>query len=133
MAEHTQRDYLIGGGGLLFVLVLSVLSHIFQFPALVEILGDILTAIFGLGAVYFIYKASDMLGGDVARYISIMGVGIAYYSLTLVPHVYGHLSGIKQVGPFKAITLYFWQHVASIWVFIMIAYGLYLFWKGGKQ
>jgi hypothetical protein len=133
MAEHTQRDWIIGAGGFLFVIVMAVLSHIFQFPALVEILGDVLTAIFGLVAVYFIYKASGMLGGDVARYISVMGVGLAYYSLTLVPHVYGHLTGLQTVGPVKAISLYFWQHVASIWVFIMIAYGLYLFWKGGKQ
>lgn len=133
MAEHTEKDWIIGAGGLLFVLVLSVLSHVFKFPVLVEILGDVLTAIFGLVAVYFIYKATDMLGGDVARYISIMGLGLAYYSLTLVPHVYGHLAGVQMVGPVKAISLYFWQHVASIWVFIMIAYGLYLFWKGGKQ
>lgn len=133
MADHTQRDWIIGAGGFLLIVVLAVLSHVFKFPAIVEILGDILTAIFGLIAVYFIHKATDMLGGDVARYISIMGVGIAYYSLTLVPHVYGHLSGLEAIGPVKAITLYFWQHVASIWVFIMIAYGLYLFWKGGKQ
>ncbi|MFB6159281.1 MAG: hypothetical protein ABEJ95_06530 [Candidatus Nanohalobium sp.] len=133
MAEHTQRDWIIGAGGFLLVLVLAVLSHVMQWPRIVEILGDILTGIFGLVGAYFIYKASDMLGGDLARYISIMGVGIAYYSITLVPHVYGHLSGVKSVGPIKMLTLFMWQHVVSIWVFVLIAYGLYLFWKGGKQ
>jgi len=133
MAKHTQRDWIIGAGGLAFVLVLSVLSHLLQFPGIIEILGDIVTAIFGFVAVYFIYKATDMLGGDVARYISIMGIGLAYYSLTLVPHVYGHLSDIHMIGPVNTASVYLWQHIASIWVFIMISYGLYLFWKGGKQ
>lgn len=137
MAEHTQRDWIIGAGGFLLVIALAFASHIMQWPRIVEILGDVLTGIFGLVAVYFIYKASDMLGGDLARYISVMGVGLAYYSLTLVPHVYGHfLSGGGagvMVGPFKLLTFFMWQHVASIWVFVLIAYGLYLFWQGGKQ
>ncbi len=137
MAEHTQRDWIFGAGGIVLVLVLSVISHVMQWPRLVELLGDALTAVFGIVAAYYIYKASDMLGGDISRYISIMGVGIAYYSITLVPHVLGHLIGqqmnLSAIGPVKLISLFFWQHVASIWVFVMIAYGLYLFWKGGKQ
>jgi hypothetical protein len=108
-----------------------------QWPRIVEMLGDILTGIFGLVAVYYIYKASDMLGGDIGRYISIMGVGLAYYSITLVPHVYGHFmagAGVgAMVGPVKVLALFMWQHIASIWVFVLIAYGLYLFWKGGKE
>lgn len=137
MAEHTQRDWIIGAGGFLLVLVLAAASHMMQWPRIVEILGDILTGIFGLVAVYFIYKASDMLGGDIARYISIMGVGLAYYSITLIPHVYGHFTAGSgagaMIGPFKVLAFFMGQHVASIWVFVMIAYGLYLFWQGGKQ
>jgi hypothetical protein len=137
MAQHTQRDWIIGAGGFALVIVLAFASHFMQWPRFVEMLGDILTGIFGLVAVYYIYKASDMLGGDLARYISIMGIGLAYYSATLIPHVYAHFNygagADVMIGPIKVLSVFMWQHIASIWVFLMIAYGLYLFWKGGKE
>lgn len=133
MADHTRRDWLIGAGGIVLVLILAYLSHMFQWPRVIEMIGDLVAVVAGLAAVYFIYQATDELGGQVSRYITIMGVGVGYYSLTVIPHVYAHIQGVQAIGPISAMSLFTWQHVANIWVFVLIAYALYLFWQGGRR
>lgn len=133
MADHTRQDWIIGVGGIALVFVLAYLSHAMQWPRIVEMIGDLATVIAGLGAVYFIYQATDELGGQISRYITIMGIGLGYYSLTVIPHVYAHTQQLKAIGPVSALAVFMWQHVANIWVFVLIAYGLYLFWQGGRQ
>lgn len=135
MALNLERkDYLLIVGGTILVLAAAFVNQRFTLGN-TYVIGDAITTIAGISTVYFIYRSQDVLGGEVGRYALIIGLGIGFYSITLMPHVISHenmiLSGL--VGKNMAISVYIAQHILVLWSFLLIAYGFYLFWKGGSR
>lgn len=138
MAFNLQRsDYKVIIGGVVATLAVSFGALVAGVGPMVELPIDILTAIVTLAGVYFIYKTVGTFGGDVARYLAVIGIGLVYYALTFIPHTQLHImqieTGMSQIGPINLLALFMFQHIATIWVFVLAAYGFYLFWRGGKQ
>ncbi|MDY6777585.1 MAG: hypothetical protein SVU32_02895 [Candidatus Nanohaloarchaea archaeon] len=121
-----QQDYYVLGIGFILWVALSYVSHMMGWPIQVEQLFSALAALAGLVSIYFIYRYLNQVGGDVGRYFALMGMGIIYYTLTLIPHVLNHIQRNRM------ITVYFFQHIMVAWSFVMIAYGAYLFYRGGQ-
>lgn len=117
-------------GGLLVVALVALVAHVMQWPRIVETALDGLATLTGFAGVFFVYKGSTRLGGRVGRGLALIGVGIAYYVATLVPHVLTHvfLSGQVQA---QLIPVYLFQHVFTGYAFVISAWGAYLLWKGG--
>lgn len=134
MALNLERsDVLAIVGGVFLVLILAFLNHRTGIEQ-ISLVGDVTATVAGLGAVYFIYKSQDTIGGDLGRYMLIIGVGIAYYSVTLIPHILSHETQFltSLIGQTAAIAVYIAQHILVFWSFLLIAYGFYLFWRGGQ-
>ncbi|MFB6203170.1 MAG: hypothetical protein ABEK01_01620 [Candidatus Nanohaloarchaea archaeon] len=133
MALHLEKtDKQVMAGGLLAVILLAVLSHVMQWPRVVELIFDGFSAIFGIAAGYFVYKGSDALGGNFGRYLTVIGIGVAYYTVTAIPHIVGHIVGFQGIGPISGLAIFMAQHILVFWMFVMIAYGFYLFYRGGE-
>lgn len=132
-----QKDVGVILGGILIVLLVAFGASAAGVSPLVELPIDILTALVTLAGVYFIYKTAGTYGGDIGRYLAVIGIGIGYYALTFIPHTQLHImqmqAGITQIGPVNVMGIYMFQHVATIFVFTLAAYGFYLFWQGGEQ
>ncbi|MFB6208423.1 MAG: hypothetical protein ABEJ69_03670 [Candidatus Nanohaloarchaea archaeon] len=120
-----QDEYLIGGG-ILAVGVLAYIAYLMHFPRVVETLLDGFSTVFGLATAYFVYRGSRTLGGNMGRAIAVMGAGVLYYTVTLIPHVMAHIAG------YQFIPAYFFQHTLATWSFVFVTYGAYRFWRGGK-
>jgi hypothetical protein len=124
-------------GGAVAVLALAYGGLIAGVGPMIELPLDIVTALVTVVGVYFIYKTAGTYGGDVGRYLAVIGIGLGYYALTFIPHVQLHIAqmemGVSSLGPVNVMSLYMFQHVATIWVFLMVSYGFYLFWQGGSQ
>ncbi|MFB6076835.1 MAG: hypothetical protein ABEK12_01745 [Candidatus Nanohaloarchaea archaeon] len=120
-----QRDYYVVGGGILAWLGLSALAHLMNAPIQAEQLFSALAGVAGLASIYFVYRYLDNVGGEVGRYFALIAMGIIYYTLTLVPHVLNHIKRNQLLFAF------FFQHIMAFWSFLMIAYGAYLFYRGG--
>lgn len=124
----TRKDLYYLGGGIAGVLVLSIASYILKLPQMMEILLDGVSTVSGLLAAFYIYRGTTgSLGGKIGKATAVLGFGIIYYTLTLIPHVIGHLSG------FRLLPVYLFQHVMAGWAFVLVAYGSYKFWRGGQE
>lgn len=139
MAFNLERnDYLFSVGGAITVLVASFAAQMVGVSPRVELPIDVVAALVTLAGVYFIYKTIGTYGGDVGRYLAVIGVGLAYYALTFIPHIQMHIYQMMNpefthIGPVSLMSIYMFQHIATIWVFVLTAYGFYLFWRGGQQ
>lgn len=124
----TRKDLYYLGIGILGVLMLSIASYILRLPQILEFLLDGVATISGVLAAFYIYRGTTgSLGGKIGEATALMGFGIIYYTLTLIPHVIGHLSS------FNVLPIYLFQHVMATWAFVLVAYGSYKFWRGGKE
>lgn len=128
-----RKDYALIAGSSVLVLLLGVVAQMMQVGPKVELPFDVLTAVTALAGVYFIYRAADVWGGEVGRYLSLIGLGLGYYALTFIPHVQLHVQGVKAIGPINILAVFAFQHVMTVFVFGLVSYGFYLFWKGGMQ
>lgn len=135
--NFTQNDYKLIIGGFVAALVVSFGALAAGVGPMVELPLDFLTFLTTVAGVYFIYKTAGTFGGDVGRYLAVMGVGLVYYALTFIPHTQLHImqveTGMSQIGPVNLLGVFMFQHIATIWVFVLTAYGFYLFWRGGKR
>lgn len=104
----------------------AYLAYAMQWPRMVETLLDGFSTVFGLATAFFVYRGSQVLGGRMGKAIAVMGAGVLYYTVTLIPHVMAHIAG------YRYLPVYFFQHVLAAWAFVMVAYGAYRFWRGGK-
>ncbi|MFB6115827.1 MAG: hypothetical protein ABEK04_06105 [Candidatus Nanohalobium sp.] len=123
-----RKDIYYLVAGLLAVALLASASYVLKLPQLTETLLDGFSTVAGLTAAYFVYRGTtESLGGEIGKATAMLGFGIVYYTITLIPHVIGHLSG------FRFLPVYFFQHTLAAWSFVMVTYGSYRFWRGGKE
>lgn len=124
----TRGDLYFLGAGLATVMLLSATSYILRLPQALELLLDGISTVSGVLAAFYIYRGTTgSLGGQVGKATALMGFGITYYTLTLIPHVVGHLS------TFNLLPVYLFQHVMAAWAFVLVAYGSYKIWRGGQK
>ena len=86
----------------------------------------------GLISIYYIYRAAQVWGGEVARYLTFMGIGMAVFILNSVPHIVWH---IQQTPSFLGLDNSFWYiffHGGIALGFVYMTYGFYLFRETGK-
>lgn len=125
-----REDYALIGGSSIAVIVFGLIAQMLQVGPMIELPFDVLMMITTLVGVYFIYRAVDIWGGEVGRYLSIIGLGLAYYALTFIPHVQLHIQGIQAIGPINIMAVFAFQHVMTLFMFGLVSYGFYLFWRG---
>ncbi len=86
----------------------------------------------GLISIYYIYRSAQVWGGEVARYLTFMGIGMAVFILNSVPHIIWHL---QEAPPFLGLDNSFWYmffHGGIALGFVYMTYGFYLFRETGK-
>lgn len=132
MLNIERKDGYFMAGSALAVVVISVIAGIVQAPVAIELVLDILLTVSIFGSFYFVYKGVKISGGEMARYMSIIVLGLGIYGVTLVPHAYWHILGrptpeFIPVGSVAALA-----HTMTVMAFIFVAYGFYLFYEGGK-
>lgn len=86
----------------------------------------------GLISLVFIYLAAKEWGGEVARYLTFIGFGIAVFILNMMPHIFWHMRETEEflglAGPFW----YIFFHGGIALGFVYITYGFYLFYQTGR-
>ena len=132
MLNIERKDGYFMAGSALAVVVISVIAGMVQAPVVVELVLDILLTVSIFGSFYFVYKGVKISGGEMARYMSIIVLGLGIYGVTLVPHAYWHILGrptpeFLPVGSVSALA-----HTMTVMAFVFVAYGFYLFYEGGK-
>lgn len=84
--------------------------------------------------IVFIYLSRSIWGGKIARYLEIIGAGLAVHMLLFIPHIQWHITGQTQGGmpPLMGQPPGFWYvffHGMSLVAFLFIGYGFYLFYQ----
>lgn len=132
MLNIERRDSLFMAGSAIAVVILSAIAGAAGAPAIVELILDLLLTVSIFGSFYFVYKGIQVSGGQLARYMTMIVLGLGIYGVTLVPHAYWHILGRPTIGPLTEGTISATTHTMTVMAFVFVAYGFYLFYKGGK-
>lgn len=132
MLNLEKRDSLFMAGSAIAVVLVSVIAGAVGAPAIVELILDLLLTVSIFGSFYFVYKGVNVSGGQLARYMTMIVLGLGIYGVTLVPHAYWHILGRPTIGPLSVGTLSAIAHTMTVMAFLFVAYGFYLFYEGGK-
>lgn len=131
MTTHmTRRDMAGIAAGFVLVLLVSAVAQTTGVGPMIELPLDVLTAVVILIGVYYIYRAVDLSGGVIGRYLTLLAIGMAYYALTFIPHVQLHIFGFGGIGPVDPMAVFGFQHGMTIGVFVLAMYAFYLFAEG---
>jgi hypothetical protein len=138
MSVLERRDWQIMGVGVILSIIGAVVGQI----GLVTMRHDIILAYSAvlpiLLAVVFVLLARRSWGGQVSRYLELIGTGFMIHVLIWIPHIRWHLlaeAHPEHVPPaWAGMDPAFWYvffHASSLLAFGLITYGFYLFWKEG--
>jgi len=86
----------------------------------------------GLISIYYIYEATHVWGGEVTRYLTFMGIGIAVFILNILPHIIWHMSENPALLGLDSSFWYIFFHGGIALGFVYMTYGFYLFRETGK-
>lgn len=115
------------GAGLLVALFAGAATQLgLNIPGLQLLFNLILPA--GLLSVILIVMTARLWGGQVRRYLTIIGIGLSIFLIETFPHLSWHRSG---AGPLVGLNGSFWYiffHGGIAVSFAIIAYGFYLFY-----
>lgn len=129
--ELEQKDYGVILGSLAAITIAAYVGHLQEAPPEIEMYIDYLTAGIIIASLAVMYKASDLLGGDIARNLQLMGVGAAIYLVTYFPHILWHQQRIA--APVSDHFGYVFYHGATALAFGLVGYGFYGFYKMGQE
>jgi hypothetical protein len=107
-------------------------AHLMGIGTEVDAFIDFLTIIAILGSVSFIYLGRDMLGGDTARNLEIIGIGLSLYVIT---YWASYRWSIADNPAWLGVTAQGWDMffgLMTLATFGLVAYGFYLFWQMGR-
>ena len=125
-----RKDYgFIAGGAILTLLAALIAPRFFQDPMQIETYSRMIVAVVILYGVFSIHKAIQSWAGELARYLQLIGTGLAILMLAWVPHIGWHVrSNPEWFGMPEAfwITIF---HGLTILAFAVSTYGFHLFWK----
>lgn len=133
MFEHLERnDWYLVGIATVITLVMGAVGatdlYTLQVGSIVEF-SSVLPVFAGL---VFIYLSRSLWGGSVARYLEVIGAGLAVHMILFIPHIQWHILGEVEGGlpPLAGQPPSFWYvffHGMSLAAFLFIGYGFYLF------
>jgi hypothetical protein len=129
----TRKDYGVIGGGLAALLAASTASMIAGASIKIEALGDVALAISAIFAMYFVYKGINLVGGVAGRALALVAISVGYYGIYILPHLYWHITGVRQVGPVSGAAIETFFHASTALIFFIAAWGFFVFYKGGKE
>lgn len=129
----TRKDYGFLLGGFAVLLAASAVSVILKLPIQAESIGDLALAISAAFAMYFVYKGISLVGGVAGRALALVAISIGYYGIYILPHLYWHITGIRQIGPLSGAAIETFFHASTSIIFFIAAWGFYVFYKGGKE
>jgi hypothetical protein len=139
MFEYLEKQdwYVLGIAGVITLLMGAVGSTSFytdQTGALVEF-ASVLPVLAG---IVFIYLSRSLWGGSVARYLEVMGAGLAIHMILFIPHIQWHIVGQieGELAPLLGQPPEFWYiffHGMSLVAFLFVGYGFYLFYQESQE
>ena len=129
----TRKDKGVIVGGLLALLAASTISMILDFGIKVESLGDIALAVSGAFALYYVYSGIKLVGGVAGRALALVAVSVGYYAVYILPHLYWHITGVRNIGPVNGAAVETFFHASTALIFFIAAYGFKVFYEGGKE
>lgn len=129
--ELEQKDYGVILGGLAAITVAAYIGHLQEVSPQIEMYIDYLTGAIIIASLAIMYKASDLLGGEIARNLQIMGAGAAIYLVTYYPHIMWHQQRIA--APISDHFGYVFYHGATALAFLLVGYGFYGFYEMGQE
>lgn len=129
--ELKRQDYGIIAGGFLLAVLAGFLGQLYNVTGRIELYTQFVTTSAILVTLYFIHQGRRAWGGDLARYLEIIGIGFALLMLTWVPHIQWHIGGEPA---WLSLSGSFWVtffHVLTAVTFLIVGYGFYWFWQEG--
>jgi len=104
-----------------------------QAVAIIDNIIDFFTIIVSIIALGMVYKAKDLLGGQLERGLDVIGIGLLLYVLTYWPSYRWSISGSPQWLGWTTGAWSLFFNVMTFVTFSFIAYGFYLIWKLGRE
>lgn len=125
----TMADYTVIAAGILLGIFGGIMGQIYQIGPEAELYTRYVVALSVFAALYCIYQARSSWGGDLARYLEIIGVGFILFMLLWVPHIEWHIKQMPTIfGLSRSFILGFF-HTMTASTFLIAAYGFYRFWQ----
>jgi len=125
------EDYQVIAAGVLLGVFGGVIGHVYSVGIRAELYTRVAVSLAILVALYCIYQARTAWGGDLARYLEIIGAGLVLFMLTWIPHIEWHIQGSPVLfGLSSGFWLGFF-HALTASTFLITAYGFYRFWQEG--
>lgn len=133
-----KRDKIIIGTGIVLGFIGAALAQIGVVGLPAELVLTYAMVLPILPALYFLYKARGLWGGEMARYLDFIGIGLLINLLLFPIHMSWHFSVMGGGGglPAWGISSSFWYiffHGMTGYSFAMLAYGFYLFYESGAE
>lgn len=128
-----KKDYGVLLGSFALLIVVSTVSMILDLSIQAEALVDASTAVVIFASLYYVYRGIELAGGKVGRSMKLVAVGVGYYGIYILPHLYYHIASPEMIGPFTADAVELFLHTSTTMTFFVIAWGFYTLYRGGKE
>lgn len=134
-----QKDWYIIATGIVLGLIAAVLGQLEIIGLPAEMILTYLMVVPILPAIYFLYRGRDLWGGDIARYLDFIGIGLLVNLLLFPVHMFWHFSALgpgAELAAWLGLSSNFWYiffHGLTGYSFAMLAYGFYLFYESGAE
>lgn len=128
-----KKDYMIILSAFTLLLIASTVSMILGASIQVEALVDLASALVIFASLYYVHLGVDLAGGTVGRAMTLVAVGVGYYGIYILPHLYFHITSPETIGPLNAQSVEIFFHTSTSMVFFVIAWGFYNLYRGAKQ
>lgn len=86
----------------------------------------------GIISIVFVYLAAQQYGGEIARYLYFMALGIGWFMLMTLPHIIWHQAEMPALLGLDQSFWYIFYHGGILTSYFFIGYGFYLFYKSGQ-
>jgi hypothetical protein len=86
----------------------------------------------GIISIVFVYLAAQEYGGEIARYLYFIALGIGWFLLMTFPHVFWHQEKMPALLGIDPSFWYIFFHGGILVSYFFIGYGFYLFYKSGQ-
>ncbi|MFB6159283.1 MAG: hypothetical protein ABEJ95_06540 [Candidatus Nanohalobium sp.] len=127
-----RNDKLFVAGALVMTVLLGLWSQLMALPDGASAFADFITFAAVAGGLVFIYKARDQLGGETARSLEVLGLGLLIYVLAYWPSYKWSVAGSPA---WLGLSTEFWSILFALGNFVglgIVAYGFYTFWEMGQ-
>lgn len=134
----TQKDWYLVGTGVVLGVITAVLTQLGAIGKSGELILTFLMVLPIIPGLYFLYRSRSLWGGDIARYLDFIGVGLLINLLLFPVHMgwhFGFLAGSPGAA-MLGLSSNFWYiffHGLTGYSFAMLAYGFYLFYESGAE